>query len=106
MYSLIITLTALLLTTSNVHAGAITACINSNGVNCSERSCSVENCCNFQPDMKNNMASVRVNNRAGCHIFENSDCKGRAWAVDYTGNFVNLPAWLKNNNASLQCHGA
>ncbi|ORY02493.1 hypothetical protein K493DRAFT_405244 [Basidiobolus meristosporus CBS 931.73] len=106
MRSFIAALSALLLATPLVQGGAITACINSNGVNCSERNCSVENCCNFQPDIKNNMASVRVNNRAGCHIFELSDCKGRAWAVEYTGKFVNLPAWLKNNNASLQCHGA
>ncbi|CAF4996586.1 unnamed protein product, partial [Rotaria sp. Silwood1] len=60
------------LTVSMVSGGTFAACINSNGVNCFKRSCPKGDCCNFKSDMKNNMASGWVDNKAGCTIYYNS----------------------------------
>ncbi|KAK9761735.1 hypothetical protein K7432_013144 [Basidiobolus ranarum] len=88
---------------TTVQVGSFYACVNSDGRNCDERHCSKDNCCNFQADMKNNMASGCAGSRSGCTIYYNSDCKGQSWFMD-NQCFANLPAFIKNNNASVRCH--
>ncbi|CAF4187591.1 unnamed protein product [Rotaria sp. Silwood2] len=70
------------LTVSMVSGGTFAACVNSNGVNCFQRSCPKGDCCNFKPDMKNNMASGWVDNKAGCTIYYNSGCKGSTYFMN------------------------
>ncbi|GAB5585822.1 hypothetical protein Unana1_00722 [Umbelopsis nana] len=86
-----------------VSAGTFAACINSNAVNCYQRSCPQGECCNFQADMKNNMASGWVDNTAGCTIYYNSGCQGSTWTMTSLTP-VNLPAYIKNNNAAVRCN--
>ncbi|CAM0139092.1 hypothetical protein VKS41_007880 [Umbelopsis sp. WA50703] len=88
---------------SLVSAGTFAACVNSNGVNCTQRSCAKGECCNFQADIKNNMASGWVDNSAGCTIYYNSGCQGTSWKMTSL-SVVNLPASIKNNNAAVRCN--
>ncbi|ORY00559.1 hypothetical protein K493DRAFT_298806 [Basidiobolus meristosporus CBS 931.73] len=94
---------ALLAVVSTVQAGSFYACVNSGGGNCSERQCSKGNCCNFQADMKNNMASGCAASHLGCTIYYNSNCQGASFLLD-NQCFQNLPAFIKNNNASVRCN--
>ncbi|ORY00558.1 hypothetical protein K493DRAFT_335293 [Basidiobolus meristosporus CBS 931.73] len=98
-------ITSLFAAASLTQAVEFEACINSNGVNCSVRRCPVNECCNFQPDLKNNMASGRVRALVNCVIFYNSNCQGNYWILDHRddGKFTNLPSWIKNNNAAVRC---